>query len=223
MRQIEVRLEHHTPLSICKNAIRTCWQSHGKSDTPTTTDTLGDKDITLIDNISNKYRHHSTIEHIHYTFDIVGISRLCLIELTRHRLASYSVKSTRYTLQELKDLKPLLPFHSQTIHDMNKFLVTPNYTYLNKDIYLLQVGQLERLRLAVKGNVKTDIAKYLLPESYRTELYFTINARSLRNLLELRLSNKAHFEIRYLAKLLYNALPQEHRVLFSDIANLKDT
>lgn len=78
------------------------------------------------------------------------------------------------------------------------------------------IVSLELVRKNIANN-KNDIAKYSLPESYKTSLIFTINARSLRNLLELRLSSKALKEFRELAKGLYRELPEPHRVLFDDI------
>jgi thymidylate synthase ThyX len=45
----------------------------------------------------------------------------------------------------------------------------------------------------------------------------TINARSLRNLLRLRLSKRALAEFQALARLLFLTLPEEHRVIYSDI------
>ena len=97
---MEVTLMHNTPLDICAYAIRTCWQSFDKSDEG------GEKDKALIDRVGNKYKHSSTLEHLVYTFYIKGISRALLQELARHRVASLSVKSTRYTLKELKNTKP---------------------------------------------------------------------------------------------------------------------
>jgi thymidylate synthase (FAD) len=78
------------------------------------------------------------------------------------------------------------------------------------------IVSLELLRKNIANN-KNDIAKYSLPESYKTSLIWTINARSLRNLLELRLSSKALKEFRELAKELYSQLPEPHKILFDDI------
>jgi hypothetical protein len=67
------------------------------------------------DRVGNKYRHASILEHVTYNFSIEGISRACLQELARHRMASLSVKSTRYTLKELKDT-------NQALQDSRKVL-----------------------------------------------------------------------------------------------------
>ena len=90
---MQITLLHYTDLKICSHAIRTCWQSFEKGDNG------GEKDKELIDRVGNKYKHASTLEHLNYTFYIQGISRACLQVLARHRIASLSVKSSRYTLK----------------------------------------------------------------------------------------------------------------------------
>jgi len=111
---MKVTLMHNTPLDVCAHAIRTCWQSFDKSDEG------GEKDKALIDRVGNKYKHASTLEHLVYTFFIQGISRALLQELARHRMASLSVKSTRYTLKELKNIEP---FEEDDFEGVSKFIV----------------------------------------------------------------------------------------------------
>lgn len=91
---MKVLLEHHTPLKFCIKAIRTCWNSHHKSDG-------GEADQELLIRVGKKLKHESVLEHIVFNFYITGISRACLQELARHRMASLSVESTRYTLKKL--------------------------------------------------------------------------------------------------------------------------
>lgn len=194
---MKVELLHFTPMIIAVQAIRTCYNSCDKSDD------LGEKDIKLIKSIIAN-NHTSTIEHISYNFKISGISRALLQELSRHRIASLSVKSTRYTLRELKgknqdELKDYLVKINDTIDEYNKFRLATIQALINEQ------------------NLSNDELKYMLPEAFKTELMLTINARSLRNLLELRLSSKALKEFRELAKALYRELPELHRVLFDDI------
>ena len=40
--------------------------------------------------------HESVLEHVSFTFLIEGVSRVLLAQLTRHRIASFSVQSQRY-------------------------------------------------------------------------------------------------------------------------------
>jgi len=200
---MKITLLHHTPLVICANAIRTCWQSFDKSDEG------GKKDKELIDRVGNKFKHASTLEHLVYTFYIQGISRALLQELARHRMASLSVKSTRYTLKELKNETP---FTTQDKERAEKYLVLTNEDIVDE----MSIKALENLRQVLIKGISNDKAKYCLPESYKTELTWTINARSLQNFISLRSDKSALWEIQNLAYALYNYLPKEHQYLFKE-------
>lgn len=212
MKNIEVQLLNSTPLIHFIQAIRTCWDSNDKSDS-NCSNSIGKKDEDLMDRIVNKHKHHSTMEHIYFNFKIKGISRLCLQELARHRMASFSVKSTRYTLKELKNIDDI-----ETLEQAEKFIVLID----NENVNNASLKAVQNLQKILKnGNINIDEVKYCLPECYRTELAFSINARSLRNFLELRSSPSAHFEIRNLAEKLYFSLDENYRkYLFSNIPNL---
>ena len=201
---MKITLLHHTPLAVCAGAIRTCWQSFDKSDNG------GEKDKELIDRVGNKFKHASTLEHLVYTFYIQGISRALLQELARHRMASLSVKSTRYTLKELKNESPF------TVDDQERaerYLVFTGIDMVDQ----MSITALENLRKVLKSGISNDKAKYCLPESYKTELTWTINARSLQNFIALRSDKAALWEIQNLARALYAHLPQEHQYLFDDV------
>jgi len=200
---MQVTLHNHTPLVVCSDAIRTCWQSFDKSDNG------GEVDRALIDRVGNKFKHASTLEHIVYNFYIAGISRALLQELARHRMASLSVKSTRYTLKELKE-EP-----SFTIEDKEraqKYLVMTGVEMVDE----MSIRALENLRAVLAEGISNDRAKYCLPESYKTELSWTINARSLQNFISLRSDKAALWEIRDLANMVYTTLPEDHRYLFEN-------
>ena len=202
---MQVSLLHYTPLNICSHAIRTCWNSFDKGDNG------GDVDKGLIDRVGNKLKHKSTLEHLYYTFYIQGISRALLQELSRHRIASLSVKSSRYTLVELKKENSFLPINKENMERIEKFIVLTQ----NEEINTNSVYALENLRIALSKGISTDIAKYCMPESYKTELTWSINARSLQNFLELRSSAHALQEIRNLANALKEELPNDHRFIFN--------
>lgn len=206
---MKITLLNYTPLSVCSHAIRTCWQSFERGDFG------GDVDKALIDRVGNKNKHKSTLEHLYYTFYIQGISRALLQELARHRIASYSVKSTRYTLKELKAESSFLPIQENK-DKARKYLVFTD----NEKVNEASIKALENLRLILLENTSLDIAKYCLPESYKSELTWSINARSLQNFLELRSSKNALWEIRELANKIYEALPDEHKYIFENYINM---
>ena len=214
---MEVKLLDHAKLSNAVIGARTCWNSFhkgGNYDTPT--DNITDEDKELLDRLIHKNKHESIAEHITNVFKITGITRMVLIEMTRHRISSYSVKSTRYTLKELRDEAPFLDndgnYTDAEVERASKYIDLSPTKY---DTTFPRLQALENLRRAVINSKDIDEIKYLVPECYLTDLVFTINARSLKNFLKLRLSKAAHYKIRELAKAIYFALPQEHRFLYA--------
>ena len=61
-----------------------------------------------------------------------------------------------------------------------------------------------------------------MPECYKTELTWSINARSLQNFLSLRSSKSALWEIRELAYKIFEILPMEHKFIFEDSLECKN-
>jgi thymidylate synthase (FAD) len=172
---------------------------------------IGEKDKALIDRVGNKMKHQSTLEHLYYNFQIEGISRALLQELARHRITSLTVKSTRYTLKELKDEEPFRSIEADR-ERVEKYCVLVKNHKVDSAICLA----LDELRDLIKSGVPNDKAKYCLPESYKTSLTWSINARSLQNFLSLRSDKSALWEIRELARKIFEALPEEHKYLFED-------
>jgi thymidylate synthase (FAD) len=223
---MKVELLQHSSLEVCAHAIRTCWQSFDNSDDG------GEKDKDLINRVGNKFKHSSTLEHLNYTFYISGVSRALLQELARHRMASPSVKSTRYTLKELKDEEtftdglsaqellekynnPQEVYSDKHMQRASKYLVWTNELIVD---YASLVA-LENLRLILLQGIGNDKAKFCLPESYKTELTWTINARSLQNFINLRSGKSALWEIRDLANNIFESLPEDHKYLFESSLN----
>lgn len=170
------------------------------------------------------------VEHLVYSFDIDGVSRALLQEDARHRIGSMTVKSTRYTL--LKELKNEEPFHfgynwkidsreyyqnepafnEETIDRARKYIVFTTNEYVNK----MNIVGLENLRMCLAKGISNDLAKYCLPEAYKTSYVRTFNARALQNFFQLRTDKKALWEIQLLAKAMFDVLPEEHKPLFEE-------
>jgi len=188
-------LLHNTPLWIAAQAIRQCHNSHDKSDSkPHKVDyaidspedyhldgtiTCGPKDAALIQRVGCKMKHESTLEHLNLTFSIYNISRAVLQELARHRHMSLTVKSSRFTLNELKGEAFI------STGDISANSIAAKYIHLtgNANVGIYSVMALANLQELVKANIANDISKYALSECYLTSLTLTINVRSLRNLL----------------------------------------
>ena len=191
---MKVELLHSTPLEVVIKAIRKCYASEGNSDSNWGQDAvtgekswwLGTKDCELIRRILS-HGHGSVVESAYFTFDVDGISRGCLQELVRHRVASFSVKSTRYTLGKIKDEQPFDPDNEEDWDRAAKYLVYSTYDRVNT----ASIIALEAVRNGAATGVPNDQLKYCLPESFKTSLIWTINARSLQNFFQLRSAPQA--------------------------------
>ena len=214
---MEVKLLHSTPLEIADIAICKCYGNEPHSDEA--------KVKARINRVANVSKHASTIEHITFSFDIDGVSRACLQEICRHRISSYTVKSSRYTLKELKKEDE---FIREGVNEKGNISITvtdelveraSKYVVLtgNSQVDISIMEALENLRFKVLQDIPNDIAKYCMPEAYKTSLVMTVNARALQNFLELRSSKHALCEIQNLAKAMYDALPENHKFLFDYI------
>lgn len=228
---IEVECLHASPLWLSANAIRYSHDNHHLGDSEPQYDVVdgmyqgticGKKDKALIQRVGCKLKHESVLEMIDFTFSIHGVSRALLQELSRHRVASLTVQSSRYVLHKLlKEEKPFVYYiDGAEYYDFpraEKYLMFPPKAEDNDWLYKSQVSQLELLRIGVSKGASNDVLKYLIPESFRTKLQYKINLRSLRNLLELRTSKDALWEFRYLCGALIDNIPIEYHYLLEDV------
>jgi len=134
--------------------------------------------------------------HSFYTLRLSGFSRALLQELVRHDdLLAITVKSTRYTLKELKN-ESAFEKNEIGLKEANKYLL------LQPVISRAQIEELNILKRHIDAGLSNDIVKYLLPESYRTECIITLNENNLKNLIKLRTDKSALREFQSLAKLI---------------------
>ena len=107
--------------------------------------------------------------------------------------------------------------------DSESLLRAEKYIHLtgDDDVDYASVCALENLRkLVIKGKAN-DKAKYALPECWKVRLTASINLRSLQNFLSLRTDKKALPEIQHLARLIYEALPEDAQSLVKHCVKLE--
>lgn len=221
---MKIKLLFHSPLWLASHAIRMSHDNHDKSDTfgldqrchMYSNSECGEKDKALIARVGNKMKHKSVLEQLVYWFDIADISRACLQELARHRTARLTVKSSRYTLNELKAC--YVDIYAGDMNDNIQSMYVPTN---NSDVDSVIHDTLFALCEAMQKGLSNDIAKYMLPEAFKTRLQWQIDMRNYQSFLELRLDKSALWEIRELAYATYKALPAEHRYLVNDIVRDK--
>lgn len=201
---MKVRLKHITPKKLIVDGIRICWKSEENCDTMG--DNLGDNDSNLVRKII-KFGHTSTLEHSLITFEIEGISRALLQELSRHRVGvSPSVESTRYTMKKILNGE----------ENIGSCLVKTGIDVIDE----LNIKHMQELvNLINKYNIPNDIAKYGLVEAYKVREQISFNIRSFRHFLSLRDSKKALAEIRQLAQEMFKQIPEDYHIFFEDVIN----
>ena len=198
---MDVQLLHHTPLAVASGAARVCTATEGRG----SMNGFVELDLKLLKTLVRK-GHESVLEHVSMTWLVDGISRGCLQELVRHRIASYSVQSTRWTLRKLAN-------QMNSGEDIKAHLVSTGNETLDSVNFLHLQGTIG----AVRAGHPNDTVKMVLPEAFKTKAVVTMNLRSFRNFLNLRTAKDAHWEIRQLAKLMAVELPDEFIELVADV------
>lgn len=160
-------------------------------------------DENLVRNII-KSGHTSVLEHVSFTFDIIT-DRGVLAELTRHRMAGYSVESTRYCKYNNSDIVFIEPV---TIKNNDKIYDLWKNTCLTSEMAYNQMMSL---------GAKAQEARQLLNQSLKCEIRMTVNVRSLRNVFALRCASSAHPHIKQVFIPLLLRMRQDYPVIFDDI------
>jgi len=173
--------------------------------------------------------HESVIEHASYTFAVEGLSRATLAQLTRHRMASFSVQSQRYV--NMSDFKCVIPpsvsGNPEALAEFEELITVAKEKY-NVISGHLQKDNFEKLTADKKDLSEREIkeyskqaaklanedARFVLPMACETKIIMTMNARALYNFFKLRTCDRAQWEIRALAEEMLELLKEVSPVLF---------
>jgi thymidylate synthase (FAD) len=153
--------------------------------------------------------HESPIEHASFTFAIEGVSRAFLAQMTRHRIASYSVQSQRYVAEHQfgyvipPEIEAIPEARQEFIESMEE--AQRRYETLTRLLQEKHQAQLiaegkkpeEAARAAQKKAIED--ARFVLPNACETKMICTMNARSLYNFFSHRCCNRAQWEIQEVA------------------------
>ena len=159
------------------------------------------KDDVSSKRVRNCYKagHTSVLEHASITFRIEGISRACMAQLTRHRMASFCVESQRYNRYDLEgDDWYVMPDAFDTDYETSGF-------DHRKTFQSHMRGAAWDYMLALSSGIKPEDARYLLPEATKTNLVITANVREFFHILDMRTDKAAQWEIRELAEAMKEA------------------
>ena len=196
---LKVVLISHTPdpEKVVAAAAKMCYSKSGPEDimnnlTPENTENFLNRLISM--------GHESPIEHITFTFGIEGVSRSLLAQLTRHRIASYSVKSQRYVEENHFSyiIPPEIEKNAKAAEIYKKTMdnILDSYNELTEILYEKHKNNMDDKAARKKA---IEDARFVLPNACETKLVMTFNARSLLNFFSERCCDRAQWEIREMA------------------------
>lgn len=192
--KVEIISYTPNPEEIIERAGRMCHQSKINEDTRER----------FIRDVLIKLEHFSVLEHASVTFQLTDMSRACSHQLVRHRIASYSQRSQRYT--KTKDSEEfVMPDSIMNNPEALKFADTAYSTALTVYNKLIELG------------IKCEDARYVLPAGVPTSIVMTMNFSALRHFFKMRLSKKAQAEIRSYAEEMLRQVLVIAPIVFKDI------
>jgi thymidylate synthase (FAD) len=179
-----VVLAHTTnPIETIYRAFRICYSK----DAPTEIKIPSEEKMKEF--IYNHLDHESPLEHVNFTFAIEGVSRITEQQLTRHRLASYSIQSGRYVNKSTQEVN--IP--PSLLNNQKAFS-----TYMSAS----EVVRHTYDELVALGIPKED-ARFINSQGQGTNIIATMNVRTLINFFGERICIRSQWEIRELAEKMF--------------------
>ena len=199
MIRMKVKLLAYTPdpEKLVAAAAKNCYSS---TDVDSVLDGLTEEKTESFVNMLSEIGHESPIEHVSFTFAIEGVSRSLLAQITRHRIASFSVQSQRYVREkgfeyvvppEIDKIPAARAKFIQAMEDDQR--TYEELTAVLMEGYLrelLEQGVPEKTARSKAEKHAIEDARYVLPNACATRIVMTANAR-------------AQWEIRALAEEMY--------------------
>lgn len=147
-----------------------------------------------------KHGHETPFEHIVFTFHAktpIFVAR----QWFRHRIGSFNEASLRYT--ELKD-EFYIPNHIRVndLEDKQKGIIIEDENLKNRALEIIEKSledSYKTYKELLELGIAREMARIVLPMSSYTQFYWTVNARSLMNFLDLRADSHAQWEIQQYA------------------------
>lgn len=184
-------------IELLETAGRNCYQSEPKGNPESFVKKIVDSG------------HESVIEHLSATVRII-CDRGVLAEITRHRLASFSVESSRYCnyykdkfSSALTVIKPSF-WQGDSEEDILCYEAWDN---------AMTYAELFYMKL-IKLGATPEQARSVLPMSLKTEIIMSANLREWLHIFKLRCSEKSHPDMRFLMRQIRGDFAKRLPVIF---------
>lgn len=175
-------------------------------------------------NVLMELGHQSPVEHVTFTFGIEGVSRSFLAQVTRHRIASYSVQSQRYVKlnpfdyivppQIAEDKEALKIYEESMQQTKSAYEKISDILIAKNTAHYLAEGLSEKAAASKAEKQSIEDARFVLPNSCETKMVMTMDVRSLYNFFNIRCCNRAQWEIRAVATEMCKLVKKEAPILF---------
>lgn len=177
---------------VITHAARTCYNSQDKDDLSK----RGEFIQGLI-----KAGHETPLEFASATFDIKEVSRVCQNQIVRHRIGcSYCVESERFV--DMSKAGCVLPYGLQSVDDKANEMVGMMIEYYCS---------------LIRSGVAREDARMILPQGMHTNMCVHMSFRAIRHFLKLRMDRHAQYEVRQVAKEIYNICQEKWPWLVFDL------
>lgn len=170
---------------------------------------LTDEKVSSFVEMLSEIGHESPIEHASFTFGIEGVSRALLAQITRHRIASFSVQSQRYVAEksfeyvtppEIAAVPEALEIYKQAMaEDQKTYDKIAEVLKQRHKADFLAAGKDEKTAERMAEKKAIEDARFVLPNACETKMIVTMNCRSLMNFFRHRCCNRAQWEIQDVA------------------------
>ena len=183
-------------MSRIEAAARTCYRSEAKT-TPESASKMIKSLITR--------GHESVLEHESVSVRII-CDRGVMAELTRHRLNSFSIESTRYVSYSKRGMTFVIPLWVNVKEGEYKELKEmPELKDAAEFSWLCAMRDIEfYYNDLISHGWTPEKARSVLPNSLATNIVTTANLRQWRNVLKLRTDRTAHPQAREVMNDLYD-------------------
>ena len=146
--------------------------------------------------------HESVLEHGHISIFINGCSRSFMAQITRHRLASFSIKSQHFVKHNKFKYKQI-EIQEPSVIVKYKNIMTLIQQYYNNFVDI--------------DKIPIHVAREILPNACLTNIFMTANFREWRYIIKLRKTEKNTYEMMEFANtiniIFRNIIPE----VFSDL------
>ena len=180
---MKVTLKYNTPPELLGDFAAICWDSDGCSE----------KRLKHI----VKVGHYSVLRFGMVVFQITGISRVCAMQLIRHKHLDYLMRSSRYCDESECDFIWPDVVDAEKTNDMESFF---------RELY----------KQAIDVGMKKEDARYLLPQAQETAINIAGNYQAWMDFVNLRTSKSTQLETRLVAFEIQRQLREIAPIIFGE-------